>query len=252
MGSNGYAWRGRRACQCVIDATEAYEALTKGSMTKGEIYQGSYSWAKKSAGTHGLGGALDTVSLSDQRIKVASAIGFWPSNRVPPSFDPHAHWVLFGCPHAAGGLKSQERQLRDGLNGLKSRRADPHRRLRPDRIVTFKQWSAARAAAAPPTYVVLANGVKLRDRRMTVVAANVARRKGKRSIYTYWVQTWLRRLKFYPAVIDAKWGPVTQAALDNFRRSLKWPEKDCIGPLGVTSAARLAKAAKTSKPVFFK
>lgn len=251
MANRGFAWRGRRACQCVIDATEAYEALTKGSLTKREIYQGSYSWAKKSAGTHGKGGALDTVSLSDGRIKVASAIGFWPCNRVPPSFDPHAHWVLFGCPHAAGGLRKQERELRAGRNALKSGRPDPHKRLRPEKIVTFMQWSAQRATSVPPTFVILPNGMKLRDRRMTVVAANVARRKGKRSIYTYWVQRWLRKTKFYVAVIDAKWGPVTQAALDNFRRSLGWPEKDCIGPIGVTSAARLAKAARTSKHVFF-
>ena len=65
------------------------------------------------------------------------------------------------------------------------------------------------------------------------------------SRYTHYVQKWLIALGYYRAKDDGRWGPVTQAAFDSFRRNIKppWPESDCIGVPGITSLTLLRNAA---------
>lgn len=242
--ARGYAWRGFRACQCVIDATADYERLAKSSLV-GYIYQACYSWAKASAGTHGKGGALDTVQLTDRGIRIASSIGFWPSNRFPyQGFTNHAHWVLFGCPHAPPGLRYQESELRDGRDGLVGRRADIHRKLRPGKHLTYRQWKTAQGPT--PIHKLLARRPL---KALTVAGTNKARRGGYLSRHVYYVQKYLRAAGWYKSPIDGRWGHATQAALNNWRRSLGWPEADSVGPIGMTSLTLLRKAGKGKKTI---
>jgi hypothetical protein len=242
--SNGYAWRGRRACSCVIDAVADYERQVKHPLT---IFQACYSFARASAGTHSGGGALDTVSLPDYKIKIASAMGFWPSNRYrSQGFDPHAHWVLFGCPHMHSGLRYQESELRHGRNGLAGRGRDTFRNLRPRNPITYKAWKAKQVDVTAKVRRILK---KTPLETLTVAGINRARRGGWTSRYTYYVQKYLRNAGFYKSPLDGKWGQSTQAALNNFRRSLGWKEADSIGPIGMTSLTLLRKAGKGSKRI---
>lgn len=78
-----------------------------------------------------------------------------------------------------------------------------------------------------------------------------ARKVGNTSRYTFYVQSWLTALGYYKGPIDGRWGKVTQAAFDTFRRNIKpkWPESDCVGAPAITSLALLRNAAvkKTGK-----
>jgi hypothetical protein len=240
--SNGYAWRGRRACLCIIDATADYERLARSSLS-GYIYQAAYSFAAASAGTHSRGGALDTITLTDRGIRISRTIGFWASNRTRwQGFTPHAHWILFGCPHAHPSLRYQESELRAGRNGLAGRGRD--NQWRPGKIRTYRQWKAAQGPS-PIQKLLKRKPLK----RLTVEGINNARKGGYLSRYTYYVQKYLRTAGFYKSPIDGRWGQVTQAALNNFRRSLGWPEKDCVGPIGISSLTLLKRAGKGGKPI---
>lgn len=246
--SRGYAWRGRRACQCVIDATADYERLARSSLT-GYIYQACYSFAAASAGTHGGGGALDTVPLTDRGLLISRTIGFWGNNRTRGqgfSMD-HGHWVLFGCPHAPAGLRFQEAELRKGRNGLANRGRDTG--PRPSKILTYRQWKATQAAAVKKGYIRIGSTVQKDLVRMSVGTTNRCRARRIHARETWYVQRWLRTTGHYKGTIDGRWGPVTQAAFDRFRRGLGWPARDCIGPVGLSSLTRLAKAAGSTKPV---
>lgn len=244
----GIPWRGRRACQCVIDATADYEILTKGSLV-GRIFQACYSFAAASAGTHGKGGALDTIQLSADQIKAASSIGFWPSNRFPyQGFDPHCHWVLFGCPHMAEGLRYQESEMRAGRDGLRGRRKDIHRGLRPRLILTYRQWKLSQTPLVEGTLLIGGKVYKDVD-PIEVSKINAARGRKSVSVEAWYVQSWLRKLGFYRSIVDGQWGPVSQAALNSFRRSLGWPESDCIGDIGWSSLTRLHIKAGSSKHI---
>jgi hypothetical protein len=246
IAPNGIAWRGRRACQCVIDATADYEKLVRSSLI-GYIYQACYSFADASAGTHSKGGALDTVHLTDHGIRVASSIGFWPSNRFRWQGFPsdHCHWVLFGCPHMASGLAYQESELRAGRDGLAMRRKDIHAAQRPRPIRTYRQWKNL----GKDTLTI---GGKQYPNIAYVSAywVNNRRKTGKMSRHVYIVQVWLRRLGYYKGPLDGRWGKVTQAAIDNFRRKhLGLTGADALGAVGLYSLSKLRDAAKSPRTV---
>lgn len=247
----GIAWRGRRACQCVIDATAEFEARSKYSLLR-RIYQACYSFAAASAGTHGGGGALDTVSLTNSLTLTGRTIGFWPSNRYrSQGFSmAHAHWVLFGCPHAPAGLRYQESELRAGRNGLAGRGRDTF--PRPARVQTFRQYMAGRYAAASGggggQASLLIMGKKYEPiSTVSLWWVNYALRTGKFSRHIYWLQVWLRKAGYYHAVLDGKPGKVTQAALDNYRRkALGYTAAQSKGPTGLGTLQRLRDSANSS------
>lgn len=252
-------WRGRRVCQCVIDAVTAAEK--KGvKFPSGVIYQGGYNkgGVSASAGTHDRGGVLDTFSLSNANIKTCSAIGLWPNNRVPPAFIYHNHMLVFGCPHMASGLKFQESELRADRNGLANRGRDPHKALRPAKILTFKQWVKAEHdkanAAAGKTLII--NGKRYKPISSVNVKWIADARKAKVTYVSrpvYYVQSWLRKLGYYKSTLDGKWGPVTQAAFDRFRsKTLRLQGSDAKGAPGVYSTTQLGKRAGSKMKVVAK
>jgi hypothetical protein len=245
--ANGLSWRGRRACQCVIDAVHEYEKVNKTTLRRSEIMQGSYSNAAASAGTHSGGGALDTVPLSRQRVRSARAIGFWPSNRTRSDgfSGDHAHWVLFGCPHATPQLRFQESELRAGRNALANRRSD--REPRPARIRTFRQYM--RDTYGTRKLIIGGKAYKPIS-SVSVFWINESRRFRTFSRHTYWLQVWLRKAGFYLAPLDGKFGPVTQAALDNYRRRrLGLTGKEATGTIGIFTLTKLSGEAMTALDV---
>jgi hypothetical protein len=157
--------------------------------------------------------------------------------------------VLFGCPHAPAGLRWQESELRAGRNGLARRGRDDG--PRPTRILTYRQWKAAQITSADGVRKLTINGKTYPwIGSVSVFWINAARATGKVSRHVYWVQVWLRKLGYYKAPLDGRWGKATQAALDNYRRhGLRWPRADWGGPIGIDSLTRLRDAAHSSLKV---
>lgn len=240
MPNGRIAWRGRYACQCLIDLIADYEAQ-HGRVT---TWQGSYSNGSLSAGTHSGGGAWDGAPYTEKAIRELRRRGAFASHRVPPAFDHHTHLVIVGCPHLAGGAKYQVSEYRAGRNGLANRRRDTgfggyrqrtwpeYKRLaRLEKLHRTGKALVIRGKAYKPITVV----------RVDAINKNRAARGAYVSRHVYWLQAWLRKAGFYKAPLDGRWGKVTQAALDNYRRARKLSRT--AGSAGIDSLTRLRDAA---------
>ena len=247
----GIAWRGRRVCQCVVDAVADFEV--RRSIIR-NVFQGGYNGGagkvRASAGTHDGGGVIDHEQRSQADHLAARSIGLVVNNRDRfEGFDPHAHTFVSGCPHMAAGLRFQDSEYRAGRNGLANRRKD--RFPRPDRITTYAAWRRRRIAAAKAGDKLLIAGKEYPNiGAVSVHWVNRARKTKGRSRHVYIVQVWLRKAGTYKGPLDGKFGASTQAALDNFRRKrLKWSAADSVGPLGISSLRALRAAAKSTRIV---
>lgn len=243
----GIPWRGRRVCQCVIDAVADFEVRRSRLRS---IFQGGYNAGKvrASAGTHDRGGVIDHEQRNSADHLAGRSIGLCLNNRDRfEGFDPHAHTFVVGCPHMASGLKYQESEYRAGRNGLANRRKD--RFPRPKKITTYAAWRRAAVAKAKAGDKLLIAGKEYPNiGYVSVYWVNRARKLKARSRHTYLVQVWLRKAGTYKGPLDGKWGTSTQAALDNFRRKrLRWPAADSVGPLGIGSLRELRAAAKSTR-----
>lgn len=76
-----------------------------------------------------------------------------------------------------------------------------------------------------------------------------AQHAGQVSRNTFYVQTWLHTVGRYTSVIDGKWGLITQAAFDAYRRSLGYQGADATGDVGFGSLTSLHNAAHGTIPV---
>jgi hypothetical protein len=118
------------------------------------------------------------------------------------------------------------------------------------RVVTATLWlgelQVPATARVEPTQDIKAVFALLGAPKALKVSSTVKAAKGGYiSRYTHYVQKWLIALGYYKAKDDGRWGSVTQAAFDNFRRNIRppWPESDCIGIPGITSLTLLRNAA---------
>lgn len=119
-----------------------------------------------------------------------------------------------------------------------------------NRVVVATLW-LGQLATRPTVPVDLSSGINrvfvLLGTPSAVKLGSVlsARKTGRTSRYTFYVQKWLTALGYYKAAVDGRWGPVTQAAFDAFRRKIRpaWPLADCVGPPGITSLTLLRNAA---------
>jgi len=233
-------WRGHRACQCVIGFTSDVE---KRLGRKLYVYQGSYSTnVSASGGTHSSGGAVDFATYDDASLRVMRELGGAAWHRTPAQgFIHHAHVVVLGCPHVSAAARDQQQQYQQGRNGLRYRGPDDGPR------VPYTTWIDAhnRLGAKPPAKP--ASGIDY----VSVFWVNAARAaKGRyASRHVTVVQGWLRKVGPYHATIDGRWGPVSQASFDAYRRSLGWSTRDSTGPVGVTSLTRLRASAGGGLPV---
>lgn len=246
---------GRLTCICVVDAFAEYSKVTGGKFTAADVMQLGYNYGgvAASAGTHDRGGVADTVSLSSGRIKSSSAIGMWPNNRTrAQGFIPHNHMIVFGCPHMSLGLAWQESELRAGRNGLAGRGRDPHKSLRPSKIVTFRQHMAAKYKAPAKKSLIIGGRKYTPITTVSVKWINRARSANPKYVsrHVYWLQVALRKAGFYKSTLDGKWGKVTQAALDSYRRNrMKLSGSAATGSIGYGSLSHLFKATKSSLKV---
>lgn len=230
------AWRGRYACQCLIDLIADYEKATGKRVT---TWQASYSNGSLSAGTHTGGGAWDGASYSEAELRELRRRGAFASHRTPAQgFEHHCHLVISGCPHLAGGAKYQVSEYRAGRNGLANRRADDG----PGgyRQVTWKSYKEAvrlaNLAKSGKVLVIMGKPHKPIT-TMSVKWVNVGRASGATSRHVYWLQVWLRKVGYYKGPLDGRWGKVTQAALDNFRKAKKLSRT--TGSVGIESLTLL-------------
>lgn len=67
------------------------------------------------------------------------------------------------------------------------------------------------------------------------------------SRHVFYVQRWLDELGFYSEPHDGIAGPKTEAAYDQFRRSIGMTGHDAVGTPGLASLRALAKKAKTTR-----
>lgn len=152
------------------------------------VVQSSYSDAEASGNTHEGGGSVDfrtwnlTVKERLAVIKYArTALGIWLWYRTKAQgFDPHMHGVDDGNPTLAPAAKSQVMQARQGLNGLKNRRADDGRPRRVS-VKPFK-WRRLPKGAR---YVAVRN-VKRRRVGLTSARTYSTMKKG-RTMPGYWL-----------------------------------------------------------------
>ena len=128
------------------------------------------------------------------------------------------------------------------------KRTGPNKRAK--RFVVATLWlgelTLASTIAVDPTTTIKAIFTLLGSPSALTAAATIRAAKGGYvSRYTYYVQKWLIALTYYDAAADGRWGNVTQAAYDTFRRHIDpaWPEADCIGLPGITSLTLLRNAA---------
>lgn len=144
-----YVW-GKRACGCQVQAAPMIEDKLG---RRPRLYQGSYSFADASAGTHSRGGAWDTYWSevdTDREVLAWRECGTTMSPR--PAMSPlHGHGILIGCPHVSAAAARQVVDHRAGRNGLANRGRD--RYPRPRLLLTWRQalgrWRAQQAAKRP-------------------------------------------------------------------------------------------------------
>lgn len=121
---------GYSACECIAGGSPLITAietdLRAAGIIKtdlsGLIFQGSYSNATASAGTHSGGGALDLRAplYGDTALLIMRRRGLWAWHRTTAQgFDlDHAHAIAIGCPHLSPAAKQQETAARNHRNGL--------------------------------------------------------------------------------------------------------------------------------------
>ena len=117
------------ACHCIPQWVALVEALAKeqGIPVPLQFWQGSWSNASASAGTHSAGGALDikitglTAAQVTKLVKICRQAGSasWHRDKAHGNFDtPHIHAELIGCSHASSGAKNQWSAYKKGRDGL--------------------------------------------------------------------------------------------------------------------------------------
>lgn len=101
------------------------------------VVQGSWSGGRKSAGTHTGAGAFDISTRGMSRAKALEVVNELRKRNVAAWFrsrefgwrqGDHIHGIVKDTPGLAYGAKRQVINYNDGLNGLSSRRRDPHPR----------------------------------------------------------------------------------------------------------------------------
>ena len=122
MSSSRYG----RACSCMVLIIPLAEARLRaaGKLGPGEhlrIEQLGYHNGSVSAGTHGGGGAWDSLPLDMEGVRILRECGIaaFPRTRAQfPTTGAHDHCLVIGCPHLAPAARAQVADLKAGRNGL--------------------------------------------------------------------------------------------------------------------------------------
>lgn len=219
------------------------------------ISQGGYNagGVAASAGTHDRD-ALDfaTSGWSDAMQKewelALWMVGFaaWWRRYIYNVWPAHNHAIPKGG-DLSRGAAAQERSFRAKRNGLAGNGSYPRigsyaGRTWEDYLKIQKEKAAviAKAKAAEKKAADLLKNRPLAA--LSIGAANKARKGGYISRYSYLVQIWLSKMGYYKGTKDGKWGVVTEAAFN------AWRKKEKIDPAkGAFSATVLEKIARKNK-----
>lgn len=117
-------WKGKPVNKRTAAMLNNAQKLFKKSVA---IYQGSWSHAAASAGTHSGGGAADVGPAVDPLVGAMRASGFaaWRRTREE-GFAPHIHAIAVGDPTASPAAKQQVKDFFKGLNGLANHGPDTY------------------------------------------------------------------------------------------------------------------------------
>jgi hypothetical protein len=258
-------FEGRRTTARTVEMLkEARRIFTKNTGQRHpEISQGGYNagGVSASAGTHdrdAMDFATSGWSLKNQQEweKACWVVGFadWHRTRISGLWPEHNHGIPKGG-DLSRGAANQVRAFQNKRDGLAGNRPYPrigkyaHRTWEGyKKIHKIEEKAAAARVKAESKAKDLLNKRPLNT--LSVASAEKARKGKYLSRYTYIIQVWLRRLGYYQGTRDGKWGPVTQAAFNNFRKKyLKWNDKDSTSPIGINSLTALAEANKSSRKV---
>lgn len=141
----------RMIVRCEIDF-EVKLVLTQGCCNRGGV--------AASAGTHDCEGVVDfsvnglTMSQVNKLIRALRKIGFaaWYRPYIAGLWGAHIHAVAVGCRNLPAIAARQVTALRQGLDGLASRKPDPHRGLDLP-VITFEKYLAAKRNASKPPVI---------------------------------------------------------------------------------------------------
>lgn len=169
-------FRGFNACTCLVKWLPVFEReLLRRGVIKHNIdiaqLVGGYS---KSGGTHLPGGAFDIWQNTRLTIEIAREMGAaaWGRTRAQ-GFDPHAHGVLKGCPHNAGG-RYQITELENGGDGLVGNRPDDGPRTMPIPLRTWQEGIKWAEAKQPKPFGIRVGTYNLPDAtKLPKVAARI-------------------------------------------------------------------------------
>lgn len=195
-------WRGRYWPRAMV---EIYSDAERSQGFKFYFYQGSWSAADASAGTHKKSGAGDRQSKGlDVRKRVARrGIVGWARTRAQ-GFMPHDHDMLFGDKNASPALKAQMYAWQANQNGLANRRRDDSG-VRSS-FKSYPAWKKSLQVVAPNCHVKAVN--KSKEFGNTV----------RPYVSVKLVQTALNKIYVDdPLIVDGVFGPVTSALYDLFR-----------------------------------
>ena len=239
MSSVSYVWwRGGRFHQSDIASLEMAEEV---SGVKIIVTQGGYNrgGVAASAGTHDGGSVIDIqikhLSASDQNklVKFLRLCGWAAWIRRPSQgFVLHIHAVRCGSGYASYGARQQVVQYKNRQNGLANRRADT------EPWQGYYTWDTSKYNPKNKKETIQQLLKRMPLEVVRVYWVNQARSKKNLSRHVYYIQIWLAELGYYKSPCDGKWGPVTQAAYNAFRKKNKMT---ATGAIGIKSASLLKK-----------
>jgi hypothetical protein len=122
--------------------------LTQGCCNKGGV--------SASAGTHDCEGVVDfsvnglTMSQANKLVRALRKVGFaaWYRPYIKGLWGAHIHAVAVGCKNLPKSAANQVSALRNGRDGLKSNRLDPHRGLKLP-VITFEKYKESKKPQKP-------------------------------------------------------------------------------------------------------
>lgn len=156
-------WRGKKFDKITAQALAETERLFGKRLVP---TQGSYSYGRLSAGTHGGPGAVDlsvrglTTSQQHRLTKILRQVGFaaWLRTRSD-GFAPHIHAIRIGTVGLPRGAANQVAAFKRGRNGLSNNRSDRQAWLKV-KPTTFEAYLRSKKVKLPVRARVR-GGVKL-------------------------------------------------------------------------------------------
>lgn len=245
------SYKGMRACKHQVRELPYVEKVAKKHGVTLRYYQ-LIGGAPQSGGTHFYGGCTDVQTLSKRElIGDISDLAVFPNDRYMwqgfAMLHDHMVHMTCDCGPDNSGKDYQQRALRGGRDGLTANRPDLWSSVRPGgkanlthaaALAMFNKAIGQQAqASSKVTGASIVVGGKRRRKLNTMSARNIdrSRRFGWFSVDALWAQVGLDQMGLYHAVIDGKWGKVSDAAYAKYRKQRGWKPLKKVTPNFVKS-----------------